>query len=189
MSSWQGWLYVAAVFVPLAAFAAQFLLIRLFGRLNAWIATGAIATSFVLSTIGLIAFVASAPGGAAGHEAVEAGHAHAAEPHAWTLRQDWVVLGAGLAGPESRGADDSAGDSYRRPGGGDVRDGVADRDVDPPLLDGLHGGGPGLSTVLRVFVVVLFLDAGAGGVVDDFSGVCVLGAGGALLVPVDWLLV
>ena len=41
--SWQVGLYVAAVLIPLAAFVIQVVGIRLLGRLNAYVATGAIA--------------------------------------------------------------------------------------------------------------------------------------------------
>ena len=66
MSNWQGWLYVAAVLIPLAAFVVELLLIRVLKRLNAYLATLAIASSFVLSVIGLASMV---PSLLAGHEA------------------------------------------------------------------------------------------------------------------------
>src|SRR5947209_6530243 len=59
MSNWQGWLYVAAVLIPLAAFTVEVFFIRLFGRFNAYLATAAIATSFVLSAIGLVSALPS----------------------------------------------------------------------------------------------------------------------------------
>ncbi len=62
MNDWQGWLYVAAVLIPLAAFLVQLLFVRLLGRLNAYIATGAIVTSFVLSAVGFVSYY-SATGG------------------------------------------------------------------------------------------------------------------------------
>jgi proton-translocating NADH-quinone oxidoreductase chain L len=106
MTHWQGWLYVAAVLIPLAAFAVEFVAGRVLGRLNAWIATGAISLSFALSAIGLVSWVAAHPGlltadphahDAAGHGAVAGAHAQAG-PEAWEGRVDWVRLGAGLDG-------------------------------------------------------------------------------------------
>ena len=44
MTHWQGWLYVAAVLIPLAAFVVEVLFIRILKRFNAYLATGAIAT-------------------------------------------------------------------------------------------------------------------------------------------------
>jgi len=64
---WQGWLYVAAVLIPLAAFTVQFLAGRFLGRLNAYVATGAIFASFVLSAIGLVSYLYNAEGMFSGH--------------------------------------------------------------------------------------------------------------------------
>ena len=114
MSNWQGWLYVAAVVIPLAAFVVQLLFIRVLKRLNAYIATAAIASSFVLSTIGLLTMLpgllavehhASAGGeieGAAKIDAkgdVEAPDKHAEShepPPVWTGGFDWVSIGGGI---------------------------------------------------------------------------------------------
>ena len=52
--SWQVGLYVAAVLIPLAAFAIEAIFIRQLKRLNAYIATGAIFLSFLLSFIGFV---------------------------------------------------------------------------------------------------------------------------------------
>ncbi len=68
MNSWQVWLYVAAVLVPLGAFALELTAGRLLGRLNAYLSTGAIATSLVLSTIGFVSYLAANPGMLALHE-------------------------------------------------------------------------------------------------------------------------
>ena len=105
---WQVGLYVAAVFLPLIAFAIQLLFIRILGRINAYIATGAIATGFVLSLIGFGAYFLPRTGEVFAHH----GEAHAAEspgveletadhaeaahtgPFAWTAGVDWVVLGS-----------------------------------------------------------------------------------------------
>ena len=96
MSDWQGWLYVAAVLIPLAAFVVQLLFIRMLKRLNAYIATGAIVASFALSVIGLI----SAPSSIRGHAEAESesakGHEAHEYPFAWTGGVDWVALGGGV---------------------------------------------------------------------------------------------
>ncbi len=52
--SWQVGLYVAAVLIPLAAFAIEAIFIRQLKRYNAYIATGAIFLSFFLSFIGFV---------------------------------------------------------------------------------------------------------------------------------------
>src|SRR5262249_53563313 len=52
--SWQVGLYAVAVLIPLAAFAVEAIFIRQLKRLNAYIATGAIAFSCVLSLIGFL---------------------------------------------------------------------------------------------------------------------------------------
>ena len=54
--SWKVGLYVTAVLVPLAAFAVEAIFIRQLKRLNAYIATGAIGFSCVLSLIGFLAY-------------------------------------------------------------------------------------------------------------------------------------
>ena len=60
---WQVGLYVAAVLLPLLAFLIQFLGLRPLGRLNAYIATGAIGLAFVLSLVGFFSyFVLNAEG-------------------------------------------------------------------------------------------------------------------------------
>ncbi len=51
-------LYVAAVLIPLAAFVVEAIFIRQLKRLNAYIATGAIFLSFVLSLIGFVNYFA-----------------------------------------------------------------------------------------------------------------------------------
>ncbi len=72
---WQVGLYVAAVFLPLIAFTIQILFIRALGRLNAYIATGAIAGCFVLSLIGFGAYFLPRTGEVFAHH----GAAHASE--------------------------------------------------------------------------------------------------------------
>ncbi len=69
--SWQVSLYVAAVFLPLIAFTVQILGIRVLGRLNAYIATGAIGLAFVLSLIGFGEYFLVEANGVFSHHAVE----------------------------------------------------------------------------------------------------------------------
>ena len=101
MSEWPGWLYVAAVLIPLASFLVQALCGRWLKRLNAYVATAAIASSCVLSLVGLLIF---SPNFFQGHEPAadsdaahaEGGHggeaAHHA-PFAWTGATEWAVVG------------------------------------------------------------------------------------------------
>src|SRR5262245_31547522 len=111
MNHWQGWLYVAAVLIPLGAFIVELLAGRVLRRLNAYIATGAIATSSVLSLIGLASYLSSHPESLRGLHAEspaaaeaeaevapgpEAAHGADTSARAWTGSVDWVVLGAGL---------------------------------------------------------------------------------------------
>ena len=119
MNSWQGWLYVAAVLIPLTAFAVEFLLIRILKQANAYIATSAIFASFVLSVVGLgFALPHMAHHGAEevdkiqgegkidAKNKVEHAAAHpmpAANEHAadfpWTGTMNWVALGEGMSVP------------------------------------------------------------------------------------------
>jgi hypothetical protein len=129
--NWQVGLYVAAVLIPLAAFTIEVLFIRQLKQLNAYLATGAIGLSFVLSAIGFFNYFfveasgvfaehpAAAQAGnhegheatalenqatAPGHEASGEGTAHAAAhgPHVWKASFDWAVLGGKpLPGPSS----------------------------------------------------------------------------------------
>src|SRR5579883_3240546 len=118
--SWQVGLYVAAVLIPLAAFTIQLLGIRLFGRLNAYIATGAIGLSFVLSLIGFVDyFMVEAHGVFSHHEVAqtvepEVAHregqqdvAHAKATHhgplVWSASFDWVSLGGDTLASDTRG--------------------------------------------------------------------------------------
>ena len=110
MSNWQGWLYVAAVLIPLGAFVIQLLGMRILGRLNAFLATAAILASFVLSVVGFVSYLNATPGMLAGghveqeivHGPEAEGAAHAAPagthgPTVWKGGFNWVALGAGLA--------------------------------------------------------------------------------------------
>jgi proton-translocating NADH-quinone oxidoreductase chain L len=121
MSHWQGWLYVAAVLIPLAAFAVQALFGRWLKRLNAYIATGAIGAACVLSLLGLATALPSLLAGAPHHaaEAFEEAREHPdvatvgehAEPEAvretghggfaWVGRMDWVILGNMAVEPDN----------------------------------------------------------------------------------------
>src|SRR5436190_24008008 len=56
--SWQVGLYVAAVLLPLAAFAIELIFIRQLKRANAYLATGAIGLSCLLSLIGFVDYFA-----------------------------------------------------------------------------------------------------------------------------------
>jgi proton-translocating NADH-quinone oxidoreductase chain L len=88
-SHWQAWLYVAAVLIPLAAFTIEALLGRWLGRRNAWVATGAIGSSLVLSLIGLASFLPHL-----GRHDAAAGHSAAPEtPFAWTAEIEWLGVG------------------------------------------------------------------------------------------------
>ncbi len=106
---WQVGLYVAAVLIPLAAFAVEVLFIRQLKRLNAYLATGAIGLSFLLSLVGFLDYyfieaegvfaehhAAAEPGHAGEHAplATEGGHGAAQGPHVWQGSFDWVLLDA-----------------------------------------------------------------------------------------------
>ncbi len=109
-SDWHVGLYVAAVLIPLAAFAVQAIFARQLKRANAYIATGAIILSCFLSLVGFGEYFRLAPWGAqtglhAGEheggeaEAAEAGH-HG-PPLTWKGEVTWVSLGGqeGRTGP------------------------------------------------------------------------------------------
>src|SRR4051812_27136511 len=105
---WQVGLYAAAVLIPLFAFAIEAIFIRQLRRLNAYIATGAIGLSFLLSLVGFLDyFLVEAEGVWADHHAAApaepgatgeehgAGAEHAAHhgPHVWQGSFEWVILG------------------------------------------------------------------------------------------------
>jgi len=113
MNQWQGWLYVAAVLIPLGAFLVELLFGRILKRLNAIIATAAIGTSFALSVVGFVSYLNAAPEmlRQAEHHGSAEEPAHPAEadahptpssaerhggPVAFTGRFTWVAIGAGL---------------------------------------------------------------------------------------------
>jgi proton-translocating NADH-quinone oxidoreductase chain L len=110
--SWQVGLYVAAVLIPLAAFAVEAIFIRQLKRWNAYIATGAIFLSFVLSFVGFVNYFGfTVPWGdteshAEAHEEREALHGlagrEARQPaERFAYQAAWISLG-GL--PASEGA-------------------------------------------------------------------------------------
>jgi proton-translocating NADH-quinone oxidoreductase chain L len=107
MENWQGWLYVAAVLIPLGAFVVELLGGPWLKRLNAVIATLAIGTSCALSVVGFISYVGSAPGilSHAEHPSADVEHgsagAHHAGPLAFRGSFDWVILGEGTIGKGS----------------------------------------------------------------------------------------
>ncbi len=117
-------LYATAVLIPLAAFAVQAIFIRQLKRLNAYIATGAIAFSCLLSLIGFVYYAYESNGfdrpeheaaalGAAGSPAAAEGapdaeHGSAAaeashhRPVVWSGTFDWVILGGKAVPPNAR---------------------------------------------------------------------------------------
>jgi proton-translocating NADH-quinone oxidoreductase chain L len=107
--SWQDWqvgLYVAAVLIPLAAFAVEAIFIRQFKQFNAYIATFAIGLSCLLSLVGFVDYFVFEPG-----VVLEAHHAepHEGEPApeqhqkvVWSGSVDWVVLGGTAAATEEQ---------------------------------------------------------------------------------------
>ncbi len=108
LMSWQVGLYVAAVLIPLIAFAVEVIFIRQLKRLNAYIATGAIGLSFLLSLVGFLDYyLVEAEGVWAEHHAAAPAepqvlgentvaaleHHEAHAPHVWQDSYDWVLLG------------------------------------------------------------------------------------------------
>jgi proton-translocating NADH-quinone oxidoreductase chain L len=114
---WQVGLYVAAVLIPLVAFAVQALFIRQLKHRNAYIATGAIMLYCLLSLIGFIRYfvldpdvVLSSHHAEAAEPAHEGAPSHEAEPAVpeqhhkvvWSHTWNWVALGGIAAGTEDR---------------------------------------------------------------------------------------
>ena len=106
VSDWHVGLYIAAVLIPLVAFAVQAIFARQLKRLNAYVATGAIVVSCFLSLVGFGEYFRLAPWGAepaihAGEG--EGGEAEAAEagphgpPMTWKGDVSWVALGGAQA--------------------------------------------------------------------------------------------
>ncbi len=108
--SWQVGLYVAAVLIPLAAFAVEAIFIRQLKRWNAYIATGAIFLSFILSFIGFAHYFflsgEEVPWAEAeSHGSAEAGEGKTSElpgerpiakepAFSWEGQFDWISLGS-----------------------------------------------------------------------------------------------
>ena len=104
---WQVGLYVAAVLIPLAAFAIEVIFIRQLKRLCAYLATGAIGLSFLLSLVGFVDYYGfEAEGVWAEHHAERPSptcsgntrsrlceHHEAHGPLVWQASFDWVLLG------------------------------------------------------------------------------------------------
>jgi proton-translocating NADH-quinone oxidoreductase chain L len=110
------WLYVAAVLIPLAAFAVEAIFSRQLQRFNAYLATGAIGLSCLLSLIGFVDYYGvEADWGRANHaaevEATASEHTSGGEPEtagndhhtpfAWHKSFDWVILGGPAASSPS----------------------------------------------------------------------------------------
>ena len=111
--SWQSGLYVAAILIPLAAFVVQLLATRRLGRAGAWIATAAIGSSLLLSTIGFVDyFFVEAEGVLASHahiirddKSASTGEKAAVHhPLAWKASLDWIVLGQRVIPREGQSA-------------------------------------------------------------------------------------
>ena len=212
---WQVGLYVAAVLIPLAAFAIEVIFIRQLKRLCAYLATGAIGLSFLLSLRFRRLLFVEAEGVFAEHpppsaprpEARDIGrarteakgealaHAAAHGPHVWQASFDWVLLGGKpLAGPTNdplagKTLSFPAGRLHRQPVGDHVPDGHVRRNPDPYLFDGVHARRLAVSAVLRLPLALLLLDARAGGLIECVHDLHLLGAGRHLLLPPDRLLV
>ena len=117
---WQVGLYVAAVLIPLAAFAVEAIFIRQLKRLNAYIATGAIGLSCLLSLIGFLDYTIESNffshhaevGGERGGTTAPPRPSMPREPKAsahhkplvWSGSVDWVILGGRLPRPRETSA-------------------------------------------------------------------------------------
>ncbi len=115
---WQVGLYAAVVLIPLAAFAVEAIFIRQLKRFNAYLATGAIGLSCLLSLIGFVDYTIESnffshhaesaateaeQGAGAEHGDDAEGTAHH-KPLVWSGSVDWVILGgqaAGTTGPNT----------------------------------------------------------------------------------------
>jgi proton-translocating NADH-quinone oxidoreductase chain L len=113
--SWQVGLYVAAVLIPLLAFAMETMFIRILGRMNAYLATAAIGLSFVLSLVGFVEYSIESRFFYRAHHGAEPepeqmlkeGKAaepapkpeHSPGPLVWKASVDWVSLGSGALPP------------------------------------------------------------------------------------------
>ncbi len=110
--SWQVGLYAAAVLIPLAAFTVEAIFIRQLKRFNAYLATGAIGLSCLLSLVGFVDYSiesgfyahtteageGAAEPGAAGEQTDGAHEPAHHQPLVWSGSSvDWVILGAAAA--------------------------------------------------------------------------------------------
>jgi len=102
--SWQVGLYVAAVLIPLAAFTVELLFIRQLKRFNAYIATGAVGLSCLLSLVGFAEYYLVESRGVF---SVPHAGAEAVRPLVWEWSADWVLLAPepleGIGGAPTRG--------------------------------------------------------------------------------------
>ncbi len=110
---WQVGLYAAAVLIPLAAFAVEAIFIRQLKRYNAYLATGAIGLSCLLSPDRLpglhdreqLLFPPRRGGGERGGTVGGAAALHGEgsedaahhKPLVWSGSVDWVILGGAAA--------------------------------------------------------------------------------------------
>ena len=108
---WQVGLYAAAVLIPLAAFAIEAIFIRQLKRVNAYLATGAIGLSCLLSLIGFVDYAiesnffshhaesaaSEAEQGAGAEHGEGAEEATHHQPLVWSGSVDWVILGGAAA--------------------------------------------------------------------------------------------
>ena len=160
--SWQVGLYATAVLIPLAAFAVEAIFIRQLKRLNAYIATGAIAFSCLLSLIGFLSYAwESSFFHHAAHGRRRATRIRCCGPRGWRTarpcgRRREPPQAGRLVGEFRLGRPGRACRRRRRPGAAapdlvvplgiaidslsvdHVRDGHVHRDPDPHLFDGLH---------------------------------------------------
>ncbi len=89
--SWQVGLYVAAILIPLGSAIVLLASGRRLGAASAWVATGAVAASFVLSLVGAIAYFGQARG-------YFGRLPQGTEALTWAASAEWVRVGAGGAG-------------------------------------------------------------------------------------------
>ncbi len=99
--SWQAVLYLIAVLVPLAAFAIELVFIRSLRRWNAYLATGAVGFSCLLSLVGFVDYFAFQAPWIASPRRVASDGAEAAAaqtPVVWKADFAWARLGSAAAG-------------------------------------------------------------------------------------------
>jgi proton-translocating NADH-quinone oxidoreductase chain L len=108
-SDWHVGLYVAAVLIPLAAFAVQAIFIRQLKQYNAYVATGAIILSCFFSLVGFGEYFRLSPwgeqtvahaGSAEGGEGEAAAAGHHGLPVTWKGEVKWVGLGGTADRPD-----------------------------------------------------------------------------------------